>query len=200
MATQTRTLSMKRLIGIDPGERWMGMAILTIDGRYWHANMRVLDLSTRSLDKTGFELYALLPATVIAESYQQRPVGHQHFASGQTLRVLGALEYVTLRHRCRWEEVPPAQPDVLVGELHMIHYLERWLTFCPPLINKSTWQHGKSAWRVLLQYMLKRLPALAGALRDTSIVSTMILDHPSIQGIPRDGDLFAPPVRWHTPR
>ena len=153
-----------RFIGIDPGERWVGIAMLEATGSKWQAESRVLDVQARS----GFlqlvsDVLIWAPATIIAEDYRVRPVGHQAFTAGYTLRLLGALQVSAEAKDATWIMLQPG-PAAELDLLQLGRFVKRsdW-----PASNDPHWQHALSAWRVLGRYLLQEHKELLEKLRKT---------------------------------
>lgn len=200
-----------RFLAIDPGDVWVGLAYLQIEGRHWHAETRVLcRQQEKSFSETVQSIFATgsmlakaraepkSESVVICESYQQRPVGHQAFSGGQTLQLIGALRYVTehLIRPNRWMTVMPGNPDKELPQLPINEYLNIWSPYWPD--NRSTgWRHARAAWRVLARGWLTAYPELLSALRDTRTLDTVqIAKQGTIPKTNRNGALYAPHADW----
>jgi hypothetical protein len=186
---------MRHYLGIDPGEVWVGYAKLAVDNGVYTANMGVINIGAMSFVPTVGFLVPIVQTHTIVESYQQRPVGYQRFASGHTLQLIGALKYAMLLAGHEWSEVPPKDPSPTeLNKLLIGRYLTRWQEFleCP---GDPRWRHAHSAWRVLAQYLLMR------GSNDLSDLKRKVLPPLRPCGPIRHGrvnrvELIAPTVTW----
>lgn len=138
-------------VGIDPGARWTGVAIL-------HRREKRVTLHTMVIDGDD-DLYLPVgwlasylkgwsPGRVIAESFRVRPVGHQAFSNVSTARLLGALEWETYRQGWSWSVEPPGDIARDLERLKLAKILASWRSSWPES-GDARWGHALSAWRVL---------------------------------------------------
>src|ERR1044072_7076385 len=107
-----------KIIGIDPGEAWTGVAALDIGSNGMHTKTRVFRSDARRLADLVDEVVPGGPDVhIVAENFSVRPVGFNAFSQGQTLRILGALQYATEKRSHTWTLVPPADPDAVLHQL-----------------------------------------------------------------------------------
>lgn len=194
------TQYLKRWVGIDPGDRWMGVSILTqIDKKTWTADMRVIDIEVvknRHLLVKGM-MHILSPKDVVlCENYQIRRAGHQSFNVGETLRLIGALEFATLDQLCDFVLVMPGDPndinDMFFGAI-LKTWQEKWMRG-----NAKEWDHARSAWRVMLIYLMSKHPDVIRKLQSAQADSvikhmrqpTMFFWPPALS------DLYTYPMVW----
>ena len=190
-------------VGIDPGERWVGMAILALrsDGSA-DTDSRVYDVANHggyvgmTKDIIGMIPHNA-PTMMVVEDFQIRTVGHQTFGRGTTLRMIGALEYAVDKIRqFTWDMVPPGD------------HLEAIELFGKPLWNTAKgwptkrrwaeqWHHCLSAWRVLGHHLMHRHPSTLLGLQECVRVRDTTRFVPVIGG---RGDLIATPVSWVRPK
>lgn len=191
-----------KFIALDPGSSWMGFAAVSITGRSWRAETRVLDARSRTLVQTVEEVRRHLPCTVIAESYRVRLVGFNRFDSAETPRLLGALEYAVTKEHCDWETIAPGNASNELRYLSIEPYLSIWQRRWPKP-SHGNWQHGRSAWRVLVRFMLREHPDKLRdlLLRGRTPIVKIVDRNKSWLPRPHDshsGDLIAPTARWTT--
>lgn len=183
----------KRILAFDPGDVWCGMAALDWDnGEDIVAESRVIHLASRSL--LGFLRYIdfMLPAYVVCEDFRVQAVGHNRFSAGHTLRLIGALETITvLNPKSRWAIVPPGNAKREVPELFNGWY-ERWEAFRND--RDANWRHAQSAWRVMGRFLMSDHPKLLRILRKEHRVQPM-KPWLGIEHIDRRHDLTSPALR-----
>lgn len=150
----------KRWIGVDPGDRWMGLAVLThLDGGFgWTADIRVVDLEPYNLTGIGNGFRQLFGSGdfVICEDFRMRAVGHQQFNAGRTLRTLGMFEYITTSKGGTFGLIPPDRPELVMESFFgpiIRHWRTQWMDRTSP-----HWGHALSAWRVLIHWLAKNNP------------------------------------------
>ena len=185
---------MKRFIGIDPGDRWTGVAQLIIEKEHTTVGTFVIDGANRRLDEIVHIALLARPAYTVAEEYRARPIGHQRFNASLTPRLLGALEYRTYQLNGTWRTIPAGAPQGLwsypIGGLIKM-WKERW-----PRTNDTRWEHALSAWRVLCASIMREQPhlhTLIGKAKHTvGHYATMEFD----EHIPSNVDLIAPFASW----
>lgn len=153
-----------RLLAIDPGERWVGIAGLRIADGWARAESMVVDRAGEAslLETVDFICNHFGEVTLVVESYQQRNVGHQRFSGNETLRLIGALEYVADRNNWTWGEVPPGNPDHELPELPLWPILEQWRAMRRR--KNIAWRHCDAAWRVGQRWLLSKKPTVAAQL------------------------------------
>lgn len=190
MAREKKDQGLRQLwIGIDPGERWCGYALLRHDGR-WRAQTGVLDASQRSyVELIDTLLYDTYRSVVVVESYQQRPVGHQAFKTAVTPQIIGSLRYATEKRDAKFYTVAPGDPDKELKYLQFGKFIEMWKAFWPAP-RHTNWQHARSAWRVLGRWLLSNDFSTARAIIEAPLL------HPSKTEIHMAFDLTAPTVTW----
>ncbi len=198
-----------RFLAFDPGDVWLGFAALQIDTETgserrpvteMHTVTRVLHVPSHNF--TGAVREALFyglgkPAIVIAEDYRMRPVGHQRFNAGLTLRMLGALEYATSQYpKSSWVQVPPGNSERELPQLLGPTFFPEWQTsWANP--KDANWRHALSAWRVLARYLMKEHATLLQQIRRVETHETMrLMPHWLPFQTQRINDLSAPAARW----
>lgn len=142
-------------LGIDPGDKWVGWARMQVTDRTYTCCMGVYNRAmfndlTRLVNVI---MEANTPSHVICESFQLRALGHNKFGRGETLRLIGALQYATGQAQLAWSEVPPGNAVVELGQLHLGKYIEKWMKWVPASAD-TNWRHAHSAWRVIGRYLL----------------------------------------------
>lgn len=195
---------MKTIIAIDPGERWTGIAVMQVMPELSVWLFGVLD-SRKDYLRPVTVLESVLSRTpnpfLVLEDYRVRPVGHQRFTRGITLRAIGALEYVARRSEVEQTKIPPGNIDQELNRLGIDRILRRWRKNWTRVTN---WEHGRSAWRLMGQHVLRHCPD-HGVFFDRSIESSVVLNSiarktadPWIPHL-ENQDLWAPPltVRIH---
>lgn len=142
-------------LAIDPGDAHVGFASLQTTGRSHYALTGVLHRQSRG-DFATFvdEILALMPGesehTLVVESFQVRPVGHQRFTAGETLQLIGALRFAAGARGLAYATVMPGNAAKDLAGLGLAPRLDAWL----PQPRPSRWEHAWSAWRVLGRFML----------------------------------------------
>ena len=198
MARQERSPTLT-FVGIDPGDVWCGFAMVRVCGRHWTADTAVYDRRQYAFPALT---HLLLPATadvIVVERYHQRPVGHQAWATGETIQLIGALRYVTETRAVEWATVATGEPDKELPQLLIGSYLDAWRTHWPRP-KTANWHHGRAAWRVLARYMLARYGELWSTLADPAALATLTTgtDQPR-DALLHPDDLYAPTANWHVP-
>lgn len=190
MARQEEAKGLRQLwLGIDPGERWCGYALLRHDGR-WRAQTGVLDASQRSyVELIDTLLHDTYRSVVVVESYQQRPVGHQAFKTAVTPQIIGSLKYATEKRDAKFYTVAPGDPDKELQYLQLSKFIEMWKAFWPAP-RHTNWHHARSAWRILGRWLLSNDFNTARALINPGQL------FPSRSEIHMAFDLTAPSVTW----
>lgn len=157
-------------IGIDPGEAWCGFAALEATPDYTRVEARSYSIASHS----GYlgmvrDIADLLPHAkrthIVAEDFRIRRAGHQSFNAGNTLRMLGALEYAASDIKAFSFSLvsPNDHVEDMTRELYgrvLFNYRNHW-----PKSRHSSWRHCLSAWRVLGQYLLEQNPEVLLSLR-----------------------------------
>lgn len=189
------------VIGIDPGEAWCGIAALNIKKRSVVAEARTLAIKPRtpiSIVRAALPFSKKDEVIVIAENYNFRPVGHQRFSTGQTVRLLGALEFYTRDMNWKWHLIPPGpwqkEIPLIFGNNLLAEYRRHW-----PQPRHQNWDHCMSAWRVLGRYLLtEQLTSVLAPLRKKHGIGDDAYWHPADSFMPvrstRKADLIAPAV------
>jgi hypothetical protein len=192
-------MSRLEFTAIDPGERWMGYAQLTVSGGLYRASSAVFDLRDRAFVERVNLVRRELPTRLIVEDYRQRPVGYNRFSDGGTLRLLGALQYIA---ECdgltTFALVPPGDPDKELQHLPISLYLESWRRRWPNP-NTTQWQHCRAAWRVLSRHLLAKHVELMTALVKNARALRSLTIEAHLAYRPEHGDLIAPDAWWKLP-
>lgn len=144
-------------IGLDPGESWCGFAALEVKSHTIRVEARTYSVKSRtSYLQMAQDVMDIIPhreTCVISEDFRIRGSGHQRFSAGNTLRLIGALEYATSeRSQATFHLIPPndngeRETRELFGKV-LLGYRSSW-----PQKSHSTWGHCVSAWRVLGQHL-----------------------------------------------
>lgn len=177
-------------IGIDPGDRWQGFAMLEVAQAQCNAYTAVYDRNVRSLSEL---IDLLIPVghdvTVAIEEYRIRPQGFNRFASIDTPKLIGALEYRTL---CLLDSrvifVAAANP-IELNEFPVADVVNFALNNA--IKHSPQWDHARSAWRVLATCLMKTNVQLLMTIRKPYRLQRP----PKIRRIGLD-DLIAPIVSW----
>lgn len=186
-------------IGIDPGEAWCGFAALDItsDGLV-RVEARTYKISAhRGYLGMAHDIIDLLPHAkrthVVLEDFRIRRSGHQHFNRGNTLRLLGALEFgVHEVSTFSSSVIPPndhgeRETRELFGRVFW-NYRRHW-----PHRRHAAWGHCISAWRVLGHHLFQaEQPLLLKLLKKKR-------SHACEQWLPMlraEGDHIAPSAWW----
>jgi hypothetical protein len=190
-----------RLLAIDPGERWVGVASLRVADGWVRAMSMVVDRTgERDIrDTVDFICSWFGMITVVVENYQQRNVGHQRFSGNETLRLIGALQYVSCKNSWEWGEVMPGNPDHELPELPLWPILKQWRTM--RRAKNVAWRHCDSAWRIGQRWLLSKKPTLAAQLyrsRQAHVHETQY-DHDFSPSLARK-HLFVPSIEWRLKR
>lgn len=180
------------LLGIDPGDRWCGFVGMRLSKSFVQVESRTYDRSPRSLLQTVETLLPFAGAEerviVAAENFQHRNVGHQRFNAGNTLRLLGALEYLCQRAGWSWNLIAPGdwtkELHYIFGEQFVADYRQHW-----PDRSRSQWDHCLSAWRVLGRYLMAERLITLDAFRQGADWQRC---SPWLSRVQRDEDLVAP--------
>lgn len=147
-------------IGIDPGEAWCGFAALEVTSdSIVRVEARTYSIAARDgYLQMAHDILDLLPHSrrthVVCEDFRIRRSGHQHFSAGNTLRLLGALEFgATSIDAFKFFLVPPndngeRESRELFGRV-LWNYRKQW-----PRPRHAAWGHCLSAWRVLGHHLL----------------------------------------------
>lgn len=190
-------------LGVDPGERWLGLAGLVCMSHRWHAHIMVVDMKgTAMYDNVDlFRRMVGEETRVVCEDYRVRPQGHNRFSGHATLKLIGALHFVTEDRKGTFHLVPPGPPESLTeiafGERPLQYWRERWKQFGNP-----NWNHGMSAWRALAYFLHKHYPHIGAHLRPGSpMVREMTYDIAGINWFNSwpNAPLTAPRVRLLPP-
>jgi len=147
-------------IGIDPGDAWCGFAALetTPEGAI-RVESRTYDVKNHhGYIGMATDIIDLLPHAkrthIVCEDFRIRRQGHQAFGAGNTLRLLGALEFGASQIKAfSFSTVAPTDnvEDItreLFGRV-LFNYRSDW-----PKSRHASWRHCLSAWRVLGQYLI----------------------------------------------
>lgn len=179
---EDRALSAPEEFGaIDPGDVHVGYAAMRFkpETRRYELRMGVLHRRERTLTETVNDVLAQMPARVIIENYRARPVGHQQFNAGETLRLIGALEYATQlptsARRCFFE--PPGNPDHDLPKLKLSPIIDKWIEVFGEV--NPNWRHAYAAWRALGMYVMRNDFALLDQLVYASMQNMSFRLYPS---------------------
>lgn len=157
----SKTLDL-RLIAVDPGEAWTGVAFLNLHRRRWSAWTGVIHSEPRTVGETVDEILRYDPLGIIVENYQNRGVGHQTWATPRTPRIIGGLEYAAHQSGRHVHLVAPGN-EQLIKQYPIYPYLQlmrqKWT-----YPNVTEWGHALSAWRVLMAWMMLKMPERMTAL------------------------------------
>lgn len=194
-----------RLVGVDPGDTWTGIAALEIRDGEWTVGGRVIHGPARPFAQTIDEVLRFEPTTLIVENYQQRPVGHQRFHTSTATKMIGALEYVAALDDLGWHLIPPGNPQHELPKIPPIWKLlsawtREWIVMGTP---RAQWQHGLAAWRVVARWMLTHMPEALNELHIATKSSLRITPchHGRWTPITRvTDDVLVPTVRVAVPR
>jgi hypothetical protein len=142
-------------VGIDPGESWCGFAALeTTSKKKIRVEARTYSVKAhQGYLQMARDLMDIIPRgrqlNFVCEDFRIRRSGHQGFNHGDTLRLLGALEYgvASRDEQSHFFLVPPNdngehETKELFGNI-LRSYRSTW-----PKTYRS-WGHCVSAWRVL---------------------------------------------------
>jgi hypothetical protein len=192
-----------RLLGVDPGDAWCGLAALEIDRDHWSAWTGVLHVTNRTLPEIVHEVMRCSPMAIVIEKYQSRAVGHQKWNVLRTPRLIGALEYAAFDYGMGWHEVAPdAAAKVRLMPIYptLQHWQPHWQTY-----RRAEWEHSHSAWRILSQWMMGTLKELSGLLHQNKNPKHNHFELGPVNwlGDPEtvaDRDLTATPAHWTIPR
>lgn len=146
---------MTSFLAIDPGDVHVGFALLERESpRSFYLSMGVLHRESRDFVDLVESLGTLAGRVqhVIVEDYRVRPVGHQRFNHGATLRLLGAIEYVvSATTSASFSSVAPGNSRDL-EQLRLDRVLDAWRESFAIRPNATHWRHADSAWRALGMY------------------------------------------------
>ena len=183
-----------KILAVDPGERWGGVAFLHLRSKTFHAESCVIDrVAAKSLRETVLALLRYAPGHVIVENYQQRNVGFKRFSGNETLRLIGALQYAAELHGLNWGEVQPGNPDHELPQLPLWGILQSWRS---SRVQKNVaWRHSDAAWRVLQRWVLKYNDDLGHALHRSRKALIAAVEVPESRRPPKDS-LIVPAIRW----
>lgn len=185
-----------RFIGVDPGDRWVGYAVLSVEfgvRSKIYTSCGVLDLELRGIAGAAGFIYDALPAELAVEDYRVRPQGFNKFSRGATLRLIGALEYiVAARSGHSLLLIPPASPDAELKELRLDGWLNDWREDWPRPKDPA-WDHARSAWRVLARALLREDSSLLLSVGK----ATDPKPHPTMRdGVSSRTEFHAPTTKW----
>lgn len=187
------------LLGIDPGDRWVGVSVLYIpkSEKWLHMRSAVFDANAYTfvgLIDTIMTFFNDLGKTkVLTEEYRQRPVGHQRFKDSQTSRMIGAIQYVAEREGLGWTPYPAGDPDKELPRLVLGDYIELWRIHWPKP-NDPRWHHARSAWRLIARHMFLYDTQFLKLLRSSAVPDPELLS----QGVDDGAQIVAPYARWST--
>lgn len=184
-----------RIMAIDPGDRWCGYARLYLQEHEFHAETGVVDREALSFVDTVKALVpTLAKAVVLTEQYRARPQGFNAFREMSTPMLIGGIRFFAEHRALRWTEVPAGDAQLLEN-MPLGVYIKTWAKMWPEP-GRREWDHARSAWRVLAQYMLTT-PATVKMLKQLYTTNTPVLEKSTTLAPLHDG-LAAPSVRWIT--
>lgn len=152
---------MTNFIGIDPGERWVGLAGLRQMTGHWQVYIAVADLREQGFHPAVKRIQSWVsPETrVVCEDYRVRPQGFNRWGAHPTLRLLGAIEFATIENGGGFHLVPPGKHEDLhklaFGNVALRYWRDRWNQW-----GNEKWNHGLSAWRALAVFMAQHHPRI----------------------------------------
>jgi len=138
-----------RIVAIDPGERWVGIAALALRANVWKLEMGQLERLNTTLTPVVEVIDGWRPTLVAVEKFQHRPQGHQSFDAGEVLQLIGAIRYITEQKGLGYIEQMPA-PSHSLTAYPIYPLLMAW--------DRDVSGHVHSAWRVLMDTLHQRLP------------------------------------------
>jgi len=203
MASKRKDQTLKRqfYVGIDPGTRWVGVAVLRHDKGSFRAEMAVIDRTMKSFVQL---VHFITPTNamvktdevhVITEGFRHRPQGHQAWDAGETLRLIGAIRFATEEREAHWTEVEPGDPDKELDHLGLGRYIQAWKEHCPRP-NDMKWHHGRAAWRAIGRYLLINNQLLLQQIRGSKMPA-LTFDG---KGVTDGFDLVASVMTWRLGR
>lgn len=154
-------------IGIDPGDRWSGIATLQVKKRRDSAVLRLGSFVVDGKD----DIYRSIPflssiitesetVELAVESFQQRGVGHQAWKIPTTAKLIGAIEWMALGFDVPTHFYAPGKAREHLEAFKMSDLLSEWGDAWPA----GEWNHAWSAWRILTILLLRHNGAWLGAL------------------------------------
>lgn len=138
-----------RLIGIDPGDRWIGLAGIIVRNKSMEMHSAVLDGSDRSIVDKVQDIMQSAPAEVFCEDFKVRPQAFNSFSAMLTPRLIGALEYECMLKEIPFSLVHPG-PNTEFAAI-----LPNWANTVVKHMKYEQWNHSMSAWRVLCRGLFK---------------------------------------------
>lgn len=148
-------------LALDPGDRWIGVATLQFSFEKKKASISFgatcLDRKDRSIGETMDDVAGLVGLIdahrLVVEDYQIRQVGFNSFNAGQTLRLLGALQYQYEENKnVRLALVKPDSPTL--AQQFWRHLWDDIRGTVDRHVPREQRQHAYSAWRVLGAYLM----------------------------------------------
>ena len=144
------------LVGIDPGDRFTGVASIEIRGSWsiWRSGVFQSDEDYLApVFMLEEALRSLIGPFIALEDFRIRAVGHQTFARPYTPRLIGAIEYMARQVKCPVMFIPPGSIDRDL-EAFGIRDRIRWMT------QGGTGDHAQSAWRLIGHMILQEFQFL----------------------------------------
>lgn len=186
---------MKTWIGIDPGDRWTGIAVIQeVSKSELRAETGVIDGQDDIYRAVDLLSMFLKPrnTSVIVEQYSVRPVGHQWFTKALAVRLIGAIEYVSRKQRCTFTTIPPGDPNDVVTKMGIDSFIKSVVNVS---LGDKRWRHALSAWRALALYLQKSEVDIFRRLRSRAV---RYYDRDNFIPLIGDMDLWSRPIVWRT--
>lgn len=187
-----------RYIGLDPGDAWLGFAVLDApDETTLFTTCGVLHVPSRGgLMPVTREIRGWLPAFVVSEDFRLRGLGHQQWSRGMTARLLGALQFAVEDYDSDWSTVDAGDPIKDLKALGADRWIDRWSPTWPRE-RAAEWKHARSAWRAVGMHLLRDEDGGRELLRrlirgEKFRVSARMF---SVRGV-RENELVSPTAVW----
>lgn len=137
-------------VGVDPGEVYTGLALLHVHDRYVHMESRVLksDKYVATAECIRQTIDCEKRRTIVVEDFSVRPTGYNRFTRAETVRLIGALEYIAHVTHSPFYFQPAGKPKeayALFGR-SLTQHAKSWP-------SNRKWTHALSAWRVMGRYL-----------------------------------------------
>lgn len=152
-----------RVLAYDPGDRWVGFALLDASITEPHTLIVVAGVYDREQGSYNavedLKVLSRGNCAVVIEEYRVRPTGFNSFYDGATPKLIGALEYVA---GPPVYYAPTADPSAITQTplgRHVLAWKSRW-----PKRGAARWHHAVSAWRVLGHYLLVEEPQMLSVI------------------------------------
>lgn len=197
-----KALKPQLLVGIDPGDRWIGMATMRIELNYCtiKCDMAVFDENVfpsfnRMVQQLTPSVTAVLKhrVSVITEEFRIRPQEFNRFSASRVPALIGAIRYVTAESGAHWTEVAAGNAEKDLKEFGFTLFLNDWALHCS---GDSNWRHARSAWRVILKHLMTTDPNLLHRIISSySQAEFGFIENPKS----KEAVLVAPTMRWRLP-